>query len=72
MYIGVNHRDFQAVHKSDSVNSDFAIVESVVDALNGHTIKNSFGILKSDFVPLDVGFVFSGFQVNFIMHIYIM
>src|SRR5260370_14138425 len=34
VFIGVDHCDFQAVHKSDRTDSDFAVVEPILNVLD--------------------------------------
>jgi hypothetical protein len=52
--IGVNHRDFYAVHDPDRINADFAIIKTVVHAFKRWIFKNPLRILKGDSVPFDV------------------
>jgi hypothetical protein len=37
--VGIDHRDFQTVDEADGVDSDFAVVETVVHPLDGWPLK---------------------------------
>ena len=55
--IGVDHRDFQAVHQPDGVNSDLFVIETVIDLFQRWPLENSLGIFERDAVTVEVGFV---------------
>src|SRR5262252_3168550 len=57
VFIRVDHCDFYAVHKTDRVNSDFAIIETVVNLFDGRTIENSLGVVESNSVSRNVAAV---------------
>jgi len=49
--IGVNHRDFQAIHQPNSVHPDFAIVETIINPFHCGPLENPDGIVKGDMMP---------------------
>src|SRR5712691_3128917 len=58
VFIGVIHRDFQAVHKTNGIDSDFAIVETIIDLLDSRPFENPLGIVEGNSVPRNVAAVF--------------
>jgi hypothetical protein len=52
--VGVNHRDFQAIHKANGIHPDFAIVVTVINPFNGWPLENPHSILKGNAMPLQV------------------
>jgi hypothetical protein len=61
--IGVNNRDFQAIHKADGVDPNLAVVEAIIDLFDRRSLKNSLGILKGNSVPCDVAPFFRSSQL---------
>jgi len=52
--VGVNHRNFQAVHHADRVYAPFALVEAVVGPLDGRALEDSRRIFESDSMQPEV------------------
>ncbi len=46
--VRLDHRDFQFVHKADGVDSNFAIVELIIDPLNGRPLEDPPSILEGE------------------------
>ena len=56
--VGVDRRDFDAVHEADRVDAHLAIVITIVGAFYGGSVENARRIPKSDAMPADVRGVF--------------
>jgi hypothetical protein len=48
VFIRVNHRNFQAIHQANGIDSNFAIVETVINFLDRRPIENPYRILEGD------------------------
>jgi hypothetical protein len=55
--IGVDHCDFYAVHKANSVNADFTIVETIINTFDGQSFENPLGIRECNSMLLKVAAV---------------
>lgn len=49
--IGIDDRNLGAVHLTDGIDSDFTIIEAVIDPLDGWALENANGIREGDAVP---------------------
>jgi hypothetical protein len=52
--VGVYHRKLNAVNEADCIDPDLAVLETVVDPLDGRTIEDPSGIREGDPVLADV------------------
>src|SRR5712691_4494819 len=57
VFIGVNHCDFQAVHKADDIDSNLAIVETIIDLLDRRPFENPLGVIEGNSVPCNIAAV---------------
>jgi hypothetical protein len=55
--IGVNHRDFQAVHQANRINPNIAVVKPVIDPFNGQAVENTLCVLEGNATLGDVAAV---------------
>src|SRR5271155_234494 len=51
VFIRVNHRNFQAIHQANCIDSNFAVVETVVDFFNRRPMENALRILEGNPMP---------------------
>ena len=58
VFIRVNHRNFQAVHQANRIDSNFAVVETVINFFNRRPIENPPRILESDPMQDEIAAVF--------------
>src|SRR5205823_371343 len=56
--VRVNYRNLQAIHKTDGVHPDLAIVEAVIDPFNSRPLENPLRILERNSVQCDIAAVF--------------
>jgi len=48
VFIRINHRNFQAVHQANRIDSAFTVVETVIDFLDRWPIENPHRMLEGD------------------------
>src|SRR5712692_2971817 len=58
VFVRIDHRDFQAVHKANGIDSNLAIVEPIIDFLDGRPLEDPLGVVEGNSVPRDVAAVF--------------
>src|SRR5437588_4915625 len=58
VFILVNHSDLQAVHKADRINSNFAIIETIIDPLDSQALENALSVSEGNSVPSNIAAVF--------------
>jgi len=58
--VTVDHRDLDAIHKSDSVDPHLAIFETIVGPFDRRSVEDSRRILKCNSMPTNVGEVLVG------------
>jgi hypothetical protein len=58
IFVRVDHYDFQAVHETNGVDSNLAVVETIVDLLDGRPLENPPSVVEGNSVPRDVAAVF--------------
>src|SRR4051794_2492480 len=52
--VGIDHRDFDAVHQPDRINPNLTVFEAVIDPLNARPFKNPSSIREADRMPTDI------------------
>ena len=57
VFIRVNHRNLQAVHQANRIDSTLAVVETVVHFLNRRPVEDSYGIIEGDSMPDEIAAV---------------
>src|SRR5580704_3128532 len=70
--VGIDHRDLDTIHKSDSVDPHLAIVEAVIGSLDRRSVEDSRRILKGNSVPTNVGEILVGIPSELHASFYIM
>jgi hypothetical protein len=58
VFICVNHRNFQAIHQANRIDSNFAIVETVINSLHRRSIENPLRVFERDPVPDQIAAIF--------------
>lgn len=53
-WIGIDHRDLCTVHQSDSVDADFGVSKTIVDAFNCRALEDPGSVAECDRMPLRV------------------
>src|SRR5216684_993063 len=53
--VSIDDRDLDAVHEPDRVDANFAVLEPIIDLLDGGSVENPHCIREADRMPEDVG-----------------